>query len=226
MPEFDDDRVREFWEEVSESEGEREAFEQVISELDIIPTSVKTLETTVGGSGVAASRRLRSNQIVSLPPKVQKVVSRGEGDDMQILWHCAETEIKNQPPIPDDFDVPEGVTEEELLVESDKIAFPVLAPDLISQKGINFVTAANVYEEKETGERDIRLSNQLPDEALDLFDVGDEVFFVEVRFPAVSIPNMVWLMQGRHISTMFSLLLFILSLQQSDAEDMNFDEGE
>jgi len=37
---------------------------------------------------------------------------------------------------------------------------------------------------------------------------------------------MVWLMQGRHISTMFSLLLFILSLQQSDAEDMDLDEGE
>lgn len=226
MPEFDDDRVREFWEKVSESEGEREAFEQVISELDIIPTSVKTLETAVGGSGVAASRRLRSNQIVSLPPEIQEVVSRGEGDDMQIFWHCAETEIERKPDALDKSDVDEETIEEKWDIVSKKLAFPVLAPDLISQNGINFVTAANVYEEKETGERDIRLSNQLPDEALNLFDVGEEVFFVEVRFPAVSIPNMVWLMQGRHISTMFSLLLFILSLQQSDAEDMDLDEDE
>ncbi|MDY6778052.1 MAG: hypothetical protein SVU32_05260 [Candidatus Nanohaloarchaea archaeon] len=205
----------EFWDAIDEKEAD-EAFEQALSSVNLIAASVQRLERLQGKGGVAASRRLRSNQIISLPPEIQDVVGRGEGDDLRILWHYVENVREPDLSGSDGYERPEGLRE----VLKDVVAFPVLSPDIISGEGINFVTTASVYAEKESGERDIRLSDQLPDEALEMFEVGDEVFFVEIRFPADVVPPMVWLLTGEQISSMFSLLLFMYSMEEADFEEL------
>jgi hypothetical protein len=140
-------------------------------------------------SGVAASRPLRQDQFVAIPPSIQDIACLGEDDEMSVFWHY---------------------------VEADPYSYPVLAPQPLSDDVFNFVTVTNLFEEKESGDRDVRVTDQLPDHILDQYEPGDDLFFIQIKSIRAGDPSAVWVYNADEISQKLSMFMFALGIVSTD----------
>jgi hypothetical protein len=140
-------------------------------------------------SGAAASRPLRQDQFVAIPPTIQDIACLGEDDEMSVFWHY---------------------------VEADPYSYPVLAPQPLSDDVFNFVTVTNLFEEKENGDRDVRITDQLPDHILDQYEPGDDLFFIQIKSIRAGDPSAVWVYNADEISQKLSMFMFALGIVSTD----------
>jgi len=141
-------------------------------------------------SGVAASRPLRQDQFVAIPPNIQEVACLGDGDEMSVFWHY---------------------------VEAEPYSYPVIASEPLSNDVFNFVTVTNLFEEKENGDRDVRITDQFPDYVLDQYEPGDHLFFIQIKSVRVEDPaSAVWVYTADEISEKLSMFMFALGIVGTD----------
>lgn len=164
---------------------------QVAVDMQDIEEAVDEIYEELDVSGVVASRQLRSDNFLAIPSAVQEVVQVHEAESPTIIWNY--------------FD-------------SGDFAVPVLSGDIVQEAEISFVTTSDLYEAKDSGDRDVRLSDQLPDQVLDRFDEGDDVFFVELGELFGGGSRTVWLLKAEDIAEYVSKYFLFLGVVEAASE--------
>lgn len=141
------------------------------------------------------SRQMRSDQFVAVPRVIQERVCHDLEKTPQTFWHFQE-----------------------------ELRLTGIAEQPVYDDEWSFETQTELYEEKDSGDRDVRLPDRLPDDALTKFEPGSSIFFAAMDESFTGGTPITILFTEDDLKQIIGGFFGLLVLLEADSDDLITDD--